>query len=165
MTQINHAGDGGLYTELVRDRSFDELAYLLGPSPEEGQAVPLPAGSQQASVVWELLEGTSLALIRSGTMNKGNPVAACLRTTASSMPYLTHSMDGRAGYTPRSTPRLCLHLQKGVGGILNAGYWGMSVEAGREFVASVYVADAPSGCCPASVNYSCEVRHCHGATH
>ncbi len=26
--QINHAGDGGLYAEMIKDRSFDAAAYL-----------------------------------------------------------------------------------------------------------------------------------------
>ncbi len=29
MFQINNAGDGGLYAELVRDRSFDAMAHAL----------------------------------------------------------------------------------------------------------------------------------------
>jgi hypothetical protein len=28
VVQINHAGDGGLYAEMIKDRSFDAAAYL-----------------------------------------------------------------------------------------------------------------------------------------
>lgn len=28
--QINHAGEGGLYAEMVQDRSFDALAHATG---------------------------------------------------------------------------------------------------------------------------------------
>lgn len=34
-TQINHAGEGGLYGELIQDRSFDALAATSGFDAEE----------------------------------------------------------------------------------------------------------------------------------
>lgn len=43
--QIGHAGDGGLYAELVQDRSFDALAAATGfhASPEPLLPLDLPA--------------------------------------------------------------------------------------------------------------------------
>lgn len=41
--QIQHAGEGGLYAELVQDRSFSGLAYTqVRPDPSLLENMPLP---------------------------------------------------------------------------------------------------------------------------
>ena len=40
--QINFAGEGGLYAEMIQDRSFDAMAYALG-FPPANATVPLRA--------------------------------------------------------------------------------------------------------------------------
>src|SRR5437667_9421899 len=39
--EINHAGDGGLYAEMVRNRSFEDDATAGGWSPEGGAKIAL----------------------------------------------------------------------------------------------------------------------------
>lgn len=60
--EINHAGDGGLYAEMVRNRSFEDNAS----SPD----------------YWNPVNGTSMSLITSGLLNSAQGHA--LRMTASS---------------------------------------------------------------------------------
>ncbi|PSC72825.1 Alpha-L-arabinofuranosidase 1 isoform B [Micractinium conductrix] len=160
--KIGHAGDGGLYAELVQDRSFDALAKISNFSGSSDASVDgrgasawphrlpisLPAlaaqqagaASRRASCVgtsmqelrrrgaaacgsgnddiilaWHALPGTDTTLTREQPLNAGNPVA----------------MELRAG---------------GPGaGLLNDGYWGMSVDQGGRFALSLYLRAAPGG--------------------
>lgn len=43
LLQIQHAGDGGLYAELISDRSFGGLAYSLGLPHSEASTRIVPA--------------------------------------------------------------------------------------------------------------------------
>src|SRR2546423_3853829 len=45
--EINHAGDGGLYAEMVRHRSFDDDATAGGWSPEGGAEIALDSTQPQ----------------------------------------------------------------------------------------------------------------------
>lgn len=39
--QINHAGEGGLYAELIQDRSFDALAFTTGFHASDAESLEL----------------------------------------------------------------------------------------------------------------------------
>jgi len=41
--QISHAGDGGIYAEMISDRSFGGLAYSLGLAYREATHLAVPA--------------------------------------------------------------------------------------------------------------------------
>lgn len=41
--QIGHAGEGGIYAELIQDRSFDALAFTTGFLDSPAQTLPLTA--------------------------------------------------------------------------------------------------------------------------
>ena len=43
--QIQHAGEGGVYAELINDRSFGGLAYSLALSHSEATQFPVPTSS------------------------------------------------------------------------------------------------------------------------
>ena len=47
MAQINHAGEGGLYAEMVADRSFDGIAHAMGFDP----AAPITQPGE-AALAW-----------------------------------------------------------------------------------------------------------------
>ncbi|CAL8462764.1 g2297 [Coccomyxa elongata] len=135
--EINNAGDGGLYAELVRDRSFDAMANALRDThdriPQEqskgrtehslqrlntakllGQAASskkhLNRGLQEEPRSWFEWMGTNFTLTTDHPISAGNPVAALLQT------------------------------QEIIGGIANTGYWGMSVEGGKEYFFSAFAA-------------------------
>lgn len=46
--QIQHAGDGGLYAELVQDRQFGGLAYSIGLHHSSAEQLQVPAAYHQA---------------------------------------------------------------------------------------------------------------------
>jgi len=43
--QIQHAGDGGIYAELIQDRQFGGLAYSLGLFHKDATELSVPASS------------------------------------------------------------------------------------------------------------------------
>lgn len=107
---INHAGDGGLYAELVRNRSFMDARVPKGTWYYGGQIRtrqrwthpfsiedPLPGWSAESS-------GEAQAVIRPSITNPRNPkVPNQLRLTA-------------------------LHTDCGRASVINDGFWGMALE-------------------------------------
>lgn len=45
--QIQHAGDGGIYAELIQDRQFGGLAYSLGLFHTDATELKVPATFQE----------------------------------------------------------------------------------------------------------------------
>ena len=43
--QINHAGDGGLYAEMIRDRSFEALAFQIAQDTRQNCTFEATAGN------------------------------------------------------------------------------------------------------------------------
>ena len=71
--QIQHAGDGGLYAELIQDRQFGGLAYSIGLFHTAAEELQVPAAYHQvdylplASVVQQQapsVAGTNLTGVR-----------------------------------------------------------------------------------------------------
>eukprot|EP00884_Botryococcus_braunii_P004902 jgi/Botrbrau1/14412/Bobra.0014s0059.1 len=122
--EIQHAGEGGLYAELVQDRSFDGLAYsggfLTAPhatntvvgsrarkrvSDEEGVKHSYKAQPQS----WVRLGDSVLTLTREYPVNENNPIAMSVSS-------------------PSGTP-----------GIANTGYWGIPVQEGKSYHLSAFL--------------------------
>lgn len=62
--QINHAGEGGLYAEMVADRSFDGIAHAMGfdpaaPITQPGEAALEWGGAELQEVPQSVLAGGS----------------------------------------------------------------------------------------------------------
>ena len=69
--EINHAGDGGLYAELIRNRSFEDDANFT---------------STTVPVSWSALFGAKLQLTTSGLLNSAQGKCACMTTTTTGTP-------------------------------------------------------------------------------
>ena len=54
--EINHAGDGGLYAELVQNRSFEEKEMPEGYHVEHGRLKPGYAGDDVRALICDLAE-------------------------------------------------------------------------------------------------------------
>ncbi|PSC67243.1 Alpha-L-arabinofuranosidase 1, partial [Micractinium conductrix] len=113
---IGHAGEGGLYAELVQDRSFDALAAATGfhasPDPRLPLDLPMLAATHRAPDVpvppptWD--SGASFS-------SKGD--------------YLKAQQDRLgAGHDPRCSRS----------GIVNFGYWGVYVQEKESYTISIY---------------------------
>ena len=64
MPQINHAGEGGLYAEMVADRSFDGIAHAMGfdpaaPITQPGEAALAWGGAELQEVPQVVMAGDS----------------------------------------------------------------------------------------------------------
>lgn len=120
--EINHSGDGGLYAEMVRNRSFEDNR-VPEECTEEGEFFVSPSGwklkkGDQAipKLAWGLVVDKAEASFELDTttpLNNTSPTCARLEITSL-------QSGGRAG-------------------IANEGYWGMSVVEGGVYELSVYV--------------------------
>lgn len=154
--EIGHAGDGGLYAEMVQDRSFDALAAATGfhaASAPPRLPLDLPALAALHRRPDEPLRSPG----REGSEAKG-------RSYASKAEFLKEQREG-AEYDPLSdiivawqplpgtsssltkdqplnehnTVAMELTAQSGPrSGIVNTGYWGVYVQKGHSYTVSLY---------------------------
>jgi alpha-L-arabinofuranosidase len=119
----SHAGDGGLYAELIQNRSFDETLPVEGCTLEGNKCVAAPSAcyftgkTNNWSVAWKhdspwpawSVEPASAAGVRM-SLETNSPVHPC------NLNYLRLAWSGPwSGRDPR---------------LLNAGYWGIGVKQG-----------------------------------
>ena len=120
--EINHSGDGVLYAEMVRNRSFEDNRVPEGCT-KEGRHFVSPSGwklrqGDQAipKLAWELVVDKAEASFELDTTTPlNNTSPTCARLEIRSL-----QSGGRAG-------------------IANEGYWGMSVVKGGVYELSLYV--------------------------
>ncbi len=123
--EINHAGDGGLYAELVQNRSFEDGEMLPGYSLDEKRWLVSPVGTNHLSgksynktFPWypEPVRGWSLSVedptTATMTLTKDQP----LFSTAPNNLKVTIAQEG----VPVS--------------LINEGYWGMNVMKGKKYL-------------------------------
>lgn len=109
---INHAGDGGLYAELVRNRSFMDAQVPKGTWYYGGQIRTLQRWTHAFSIEdplpgWSAeTTGEALADIR-----------PCIETP-------------RNLQVPNQLRLTALHTEQGLASVVNSGFWGMAVEPG-----------------------------------
>ncbi|MCX6877185.1 MAG: alpha-L-arabinofuranosidase [Verrucomicrobia bacterium] len=121
--EINHAGDGGLYAEMVQNRDF-EINTLPGGASWAGNLLRTTNGWQERKWFGNELHGWSL-------VNKGS-AAGFIR------------QDEQSPLNERNPHSLRL-VVKAVGhgiGIVNGGYWGMNVQAGQWYDLSFFARTA-----------------------
>lgn len=115
---INHAADGGLYAELVRNRSFEDMVPPERCTAKKGEfhtpnGWKLKFDDSDPIPGWKVLGGnTAMALDQQALLNKAQTCA--LRISVS-----------KAGAEHR-------------GGVLNEGFWGVPVRQGARYVLSLY---------------------------
>jgi alpha-L-arabinofuranosidase len=121
--EINHAGDGGLYAELVQNRSFEEAEMPDGFHAEGNKLIPkslpyhLTGEVRTRSYEWntEPVRAWSLRMSNAGaaqmTLTKFNPkFASAPNSLEVEINDATHSVQ-----------------------LVNEGYWGMGVKAGEKY--------------------------------
>ncbi|KAB2639937.1 MAG: hypothetical protein DVB25_04755 [Verrucomicrobia bacterium] len=117
--EINHAGDGGIYAELVQNRAFEEMQAAVGAKMEGDQMIT-PKGYHHGkwyknelhawSVIADGDAKATIALDDAHPLNEQSP----------------HSM------------RLEVHQAGTRAGVANEGYWGISVRGGATYDLSFY---------------------------
>ena len=131
--EINHAGDGGLYAELVQNRGFEDTSVPEGYRVKDGNLSP-PANScnhltcakphpdmcyrwpTEEIPAWSLTqlegEGASMKLTTEYPLNSATPTAL----------KVTLPAEGRVA-------------------IGNTGFWGMNIEEGKDYYLRLYTSN------------------------
>ncbi len=124
--EIGHSGDGGLYAELVRNRSFEDGNIPEGMTFSNGFAVAacrdrIPWPPKEPVPGWvSATRGDGAAALHPDKTKGLNPVQA----TSLRLEIRTAGANGRAG-------------------VANTGYWGMAFAKGAHYSLSLYArADA-----------------------
>lgn len=117
--EINHAGDGGIYAELVQNRSFEETQLVSGARIEGGQMVTAKGWK---APLWYKSELPGWSAVADG----GASVTLGLDSV--------HPLNGQAPHSMRVEI-----AATGVrAGVANEGYWGMAVRDGSSYDLSFY---------------------------
>ena len=117
--EINHAGDGGIYAELVQNRAFEEMQVAAGASMEGDQMVT-PKGFKHGK--WYKTELHAWSPVA----GDGAKVSIALDDTNPLNDQTPHSM------------RLEVSQVGARAGVANEGYWGMSIKTGEAYDLSFY---------------------------
>ncbi|MHB8866589.1 MAG: alpha-L-arabinofuranosidase C-terminal domain-containing protein, partial [Pirellulaceae bacterium] len=117
--EINHAGDGGLYAEMVQNRTFEENELSDHMRLVDGNVVT-DNGWQYRWKPRTLLHGWSLVA------DDGSDVALALDDS--------HPLNAQSPHALKVDVRTVL----GKAGFANEGYWGMSVIEGGQYLLSFY---------------------------
>ena len=134
--EISHAGDGGLYAELIQNRGFEEHALPSGMIWRNGRAYAPDAMNYEHrtnrnwNIPWNLEEKKMTGWKVAGEMAivKGEGIEA-------STPLHTN--------TPHAMQLNIQKVQKGGKAVLtNTGYWGIGLKAGEKYDLRFYVKSA-----------------------
>eukprot|EP00887_Chlorella_sp_A99_P005257 scaffold1.g5257.t1 len=149
---IGHAGEGGLYAELVQDRSFDALATATGflSSRADRLAVDLPAlaaahrnGTASIHAAWEPQQTTYTSKSNylreraAANADPRNDIIIAWQALPGTNAILTKDIPLN-DHNPVSM-ELTSGGHAGTAGIFNYGYWGVSVVAGTSYTASIFI--------------------------
>ncbi len=123
--EINHAGDGGLYAELVQNRSFEEATMLPGYTVEKGNRLVSPLGTNH-------LTGAHYTKSHPWC---SEPVRGWHLSDTSCATMALDTTEHRFATAPTS-----LHLTAtGSVSLVNEGYWGMGIHKGGQYKLRVIV--------------------------
>ncbi|MEI6604198.1 MAG: alpha-L-arabinofuranosidase C-terminal domain-containing protein [Verrucomicrobiota bacterium] len=117
--EINHAGDGGIYAEMVQNRAFEEAQVAVGAKMQGGQMVT-PKGYKHPK--WYKSELHAWSLITEG----GSKAAITLDEANALNDQTPHSM------------RLEVENIGSRAGVANEGYWGMAIKNGEAYDLAFY---------------------------
>ncbi|MCX6878445.1 MAG: SUMF1/EgtB/PvdO family nonheme iron enzyme [Verrucomicrobia bacterium] len=125
--EINHAGDGGLYAELVRNRSFEDCNVPEGMRLDQGFAV----AACRDKIPWP----------------PKDPVPAW-QDLAKAGAAATMALDKQKLLNPAQSTSLRWEIktadQDHPAGLANTGYWGMSFTEGESYELNLYVCAEPA---------------------
>ena len=134
--EINHAGDGGLYAELVQNRGFEEHALPSGMTYRDGRAFAPDAMNYEHrrnrnwNIPWNLEEKKM-----TGWKVSGEKATVTGEVVEVASPLHKN--------TPHAMQLNIKKVQKGGKAVLtNVGYWGIGLKAGEKYDLRFYVKSA-----------------------
>ena len=131
--EINHAGDGGLYAELVQNRGFEEHVLPSGMTLRDGKAYALDAMNYEhrRNRNWNIPWNVEEKKMR-GWRVAGERAAVSGEVVEPKTPLHEN--------TPHAMQLTIKSVQKGGKAVLtNTGYWGMGFKAGEKYDLRCYV--------------------------
>ena len=159
--EIGHAGDGGLYTELVQDRSFEATAAAAGfqrlgqsePSKlkvdlrsltafHRGPMEPISYLADEKQNQGLNFTGQSRRPPDKKAVEEGNAIIIPWVALAGTSTTLTREVPLNAGNPVAMELSVDQPGEQGEvrrGGLANFGYWGVHVEKGKSYTYSLYV--------------------------
>lgn len=131
--EINHAGDGGLYAELVQNRGFEEQVLPSSMTYENGRAVAIDSpnyehgNNRRWAVGWNLAQKTML-----GWKVSGANCEVKHEVVEAAKPLHVN--------TPHAMQLTITGASQGAKAVLtNTGYWGMGLKAGEKYDLRFYI--------------------------
>lgn len=121
--EINHAGDGGLYAELVKNRSFEELEMPEGYRAENDRLIPKQVHNHITGQIKknETFKWTTDP-VPGWSLNTDNDRIAEMKLTKENPKFATAPNNLKISVRNASQPVK----------LINEGYWGMGVKAGED---------------------------------
>ena len=121
--EINHAGDGGLYAELVKNRSFEELEMPEGYRAEGDKLIPKQViHHQTGKVMPETFKWTTEA-VPGWSISINAKSAAQMKLTKERPMFASAPNNLELTINNTSEPVL----------LINEGYWGMGIKKGEKY--------------------------------
>ena len=131
--EINHAGDGGLYAEMVQNRGFEEHVLPSSMTYTEGRAVAIDAmnyehrNNRRWSIPWNIEQKKM-----TGWRVEGEKATVEGEVIEAATPLHAN--------TPNAMRLTVKKVQKGGRAMLvNTGYWGMGISQGEKYDLRFYV--------------------------
>ncbi len=128
--EINHAGDGGLYAELVQNRSFEDAEIPVGYYVNNKNRLVSPYGKNHLTgKVYNKEFSWYKEPVRGWYLDMKDSLAACMELTKDSPMFESAPHNLKVTITDASLPV----------SLVNEGYWGMGIRAGENYRLRVIV--------------------------
>jgi alpha-L-arabinofuranosidase len=121
--EINHAGDGGLYAELVQNRSFEEDVIPKGYRVDGLKLRPVARKYHLTGEVRDRSFEWHGGKVRAWSLKAGDPSAASMRLTQDRPKFATAPNNLEVTVRGSQSP-----VQ-----VINEGYWGMGLKKGERY--------------------------------
>ncbi len=131
--EINHAGDGGLYAELVQNRGFEEHVLPSSMTYRDGRAYAVDAMNyeRRTNRNWNIAWNTEQKKMQ-GWKVEGEKCSVTGDVIEPSTPLHEN--------TPHAMQLSVTEIQKGgKARLINTGYWGMGLKSGSKYDLRFYV--------------------------
>lgn len=122
--EINHAGDGGLYAELVQNRSFEEKEMPAGFYAEGNKLLPKPVKYHLTGEVRDRSYRWTTEEVPAWSLQRKDSLAAQMKVTKENPKFTAAPNNLKIMIKDASEPVL----------LLNEGYWGMNIVEGEKYL-------------------------------
>ncbi len=122
--EVNHSGDGGLYAELVQNRSFEDNEIPEGFYLEDGELKPMPVKNHLSGEVNEEL---------SFRYNDKPVIAWSLQPADESVASMRLSKWQPKFESAPNNLEVTIRNAENPVQLINEGYWGMNIEKGQRY--------------------------------